>query len=120
MGTMMMVFKGQVDESGAVREMISDHLDAMTRKPAQMKSKTTYISKDEHLYEGFKKTDKGWEPSLRALRREMLMSSETRRPGPLEKTTSRTWFSSLALGRISTVETSLLSGSTMPRPYWPR
>jgi hypothetical protein len=66
MGTMMMVFKfkGQVDESGTVREMISDHLDAVTQKPAQMKSKTTYIGTDEHLYEGFKQTEKGWEKTM--------------------------------------------------------
>ena len=60
MGTMMMWFEGTVDESGAVREMISNHLDAATGEPAQMKSKTTIISDDEHLYEGFKKEDDGW------------------------------------------------------------
>lgn len=64
MGTMMMVFKGRVDKSGTVREMISDHLDAMTQKPARMKSKTTYISENEHLYEGFKQTEKGWEKNM--------------------------------------------------------
>jgi hypothetical protein len=41
-----------------------NHLDAATSGPAQMKSKTTIVSDDEHLYEGFKKADEGWQKTM--------------------------------------------------------
>ena len=53
MGTMMMVFEGDLDESGKVRTMVANFTDAFSGQPAQMKGITRIVSDDEHVYEGW-------------------------------------------------------------------
>ncbi len=64
MGTMMMVFTGDVDVSGKVRTMTGEFTDASTGRTSQMITKTTLQDEHAYLYEGFRQTASGWIKSM--------------------------------------------------------